>query len=506
MKQSLQKALGHFTSASSRNKPLELSVVEALEALLQKAVNDPTHGGLLHPVHIITKDGWHTVKYMRQDEIHNLRHYGEGNFVEPLREGHRFTHPKNGPGTITKVKGHDGKGYELMTKYDDGRKGTAYVHNLKLHKPEIDDHGVEYTQTKTKAGLVGHTESGKEVYSNKAPDQHKNFSASDHMDAASMYMDTKYGDTGYAFNQDLHDRQQEHEDLANVLRGGQKSVHPYRSLTKQEKEIVDILMEDEDEHLKKQGFGSDYNSYRDYKLGDSSFQPGFLEESGFGSYGNSEATQAKLDTRKYREAYGSLMTKLWQKTDADTDINPRTEEDNVEELKYELNGDLLKILDFIEAEPSLRKLYSEVHFDYRAGSLHAKTYKPLVNGKFEPLENLINRRLAKVRAGALPLDTPIPDRPTIFITPRPDNQHGMAFTTVHELGHYVHYKYAKEDWDTSSTEEREEFADSFVKLVAPKFKKEWRDGKAYGLKNGITTNEQKRTYQLAKQIVEDNKL
>lgn len=127
-----QKALGFLVRA----KRLEPSTAEALEALLEKAIADPTNGGKLVPVHIVDKNGHHTVRYHKQSEIGKLQAHPDHHHVSQLKEGDRFTHPKNGAGTITKVKGHDGKGYELGTTYDSGKKSTAYVHNVELHKPD----------------------------------------------------------------------------------------------------------------------------------------------------------------------------------------------------------------------------------------------------------------------------------------------------------------------------------------------------------------------------------
>jgi hypothetical protein len=136
MNNSFEKALGSFIGATSSVKPLELSDNEALENLLQKAIGDPTHGGKLVPVHVVDKNGHHVVRYHSRDEIAGIKAHPDTHHAEELAAGHRFTHPKNGAGTITKVKGHDGKGYEVVTKYDDGRKATAYVHNIELHKPD----------------------------------------------------------------------------------------------------------------------------------------------------------------------------------------------------------------------------------------------------------------------------------------------------------------------------------------------------------------------------------
>jgi hypothetical protein len=99
---------------------------------------DPTNGGKLIPVHIVDKNGHHTVRYKTPAEFAALQSGGHDHqHVSQLAAGHRFTHAKNGEtGTITRDKGHDGKGgHELAVQYDSGKKATAYVHNVMPHNP-----------------------------------------------------------------------------------------------------------------------------------------------------------------------------------------------------------------------------------------------------------------------------------------------------------------------------------------------------------------------------------
>lgn len=112
---------------------------------------DPTNGGKLFPVHIVDKNGHHTTRYKSMEEITAMHSSGEFAHVEPIKVGHRFTHAKHGTGFITKIKGHDGKGgHEMNVAFDNGKKSTAYIHNLQMHNPlELDDEKQSLPDTKS---------------------------------------------------------------------------------------------------------------------------------------------------------------------------------------------------------------------------------------------------------------------------------------------------------------------------------------------------------------------
>lgn len=109
-------------------KNIALLTSLATDIIKGRSSGDPTHGGKLIPTHIVNKAGHHQLVYKSPEEL-GLAH--DHNHQEPLKPGHRVSHPKHGVGTITKNNGHDGKGGHAITvHYDSGKKAPAYVHNV----------------------------------------------------------------------------------------------------------------------------------------------------------------------------------------------------------------------------------------------------------------------------------------------------------------------------------------------------------------------------------------
>jgi hypothetical protein len=106
---------------------------------LIKAV-DPTHGGKLHPVHIVDKNGHHRLVYKTKEEIEALKQSEENKLVGELAAGHRVNSDKDGNGTIVQIKGHNGNGHLVKVKFDSGKVTDRFVHNLEHINP-LDETG-----------------------------------------------------------------------------------------------------------------------------------------------------------------------------------------------------------------------------------------------------------------------------------------------------------------------------------------------------------------------------
>lgn len=112
---------------------------KSVENDLLKAI-DPTHGGKLHPVHMVDKNGHHRLVYKAKEEIEELKQSGEHLLVDELDAGHRVHSDKDGKGTIVQTKGNNGNGHLVKVKFDNGKVTDRFVHNLNHINP-LDETG-----------------------------------------------------------------------------------------------------------------------------------------------------------------------------------------------------------------------------------------------------------------------------------------------------------------------------------------------------------------------------
>jgi len=105
---------------------------------LEKAFEDPTHGGKLMAIHIINKEGHHQTVYKTREQLQEMNGNHDHKHVEAVGVGHRVT-PKTGKvsGTIVGEKVKDGA-HHFSVKFDNGAKADVHHGKLNFHNPEED--------------------------------------------------------------------------------------------------------------------------------------------------------------------------------------------------------------------------------------------------------------------------------------------------------------------------------------------------------------------------------